>query len=77
MREYRNCAVCGKMYVAIRANQRYCGSECRYIGLQRLEAEKRASKRKKKKKKASIVDVAVDAKKAGMSYGEYVAKMGV
>lgn len=37
---------------------------------------KEESKTKKRSKK-SITDIAVEARKAGMTYGQYVAKMGI
>lgn len=82
MKETRKCVVCGKKYTAIRGNQKYCGSECEKIAtLKQVEVRNKKLKverrRKKKKKNQDIIDIAIAAREAGMSYGQYVAKMGL
>lgn len=41
------------------------------------EKEKRNYNKKKKENMKAIVDIAAEAKKHGMSYGQYVVKMGL
>lgn len=81
----RKCEVCGRPYVTNKANAKYCGQKCSKEGIRRVNAEnrkiqsenKKAEKKKKKDNQKAIVNIAVEAKKAGMSYGQYVAKMGL
>lgn len=39
--------------------------------------EKKENAKKRKKNTQKIIDISVEAKKQGMSYGQYVAKYGV
>lgn len=85
MEEVRNCVICGKLFVARTVNGKYCSEECQTEGLRRRtrnnwrdnEAKKKEIRKSKKKRQKELVDIAVEARKAGMSYGQYVAKMGV
>lgn len=83
--EERKCVVCGNKFTATRPNSKYCSDECRDEGRRKLtkandkakrEREREARKARKNSQK-SLVEIAVAAKKAGMNYGEYVARMGV
>lgn len=83
--EERICAVCGNEFIATRANAKYCSEECLAEGLrmrtrrnEREKAERKREERKRRKEsQKAIIDIAVEAKKAGMSYGQYVAVMGL
>lgn len=83
MFEVRKCTICGAKYTTTRPNAKYCGEECMEIGLKKrqikndaLKAQRKAMELKlKSDRKNAIVNIAVEAKKAGMSYGQYVAKM--
>lgn len=69
----RNCDCCGKKYITKSHKSKYCGAECK----------KKSAKKNNKKKKVvrknntnrELMDYAAEARKAGISYGEYVARM--
>ena len=80
------CPNCGKMFVKIKKEQFCCSSECsRRFGTKKLQEEMRENtkikmgkeRKPKPKPKQSVTDIAVAARKAGMSYGQYVARMGL
>jgi len=83
MKETRKCVVCGKTYIAIRYNSKYCSDSCYDTGLREKERIRDREKRKKeeaeRQKKAdnrkSISDYTAAARAAGLSYGQYVAQM--
>lgn len=78
MREFRRCVVCNKLYIATRANAKYCSATCREIGTSELKSayrEQQKVAKPKRKKKQSVTEIAVAARKAGMTYGQYVAMM--
>lgn len=78
MREFRRCTVCDKLYIATRANAKYCSATCREKGTTELKAiyrKQQSVDKPKRKKKQSVTEIAVAARKAGMTYGQYVAKM--
>ena len=85
MNRERKCGICGKTFIASKANIKYCCDKCRYeaISIKNIEIRKsksenkKASRKKKKDNQQAIIDIAVEAKKAGMSYGQYVARMGL
>lgn len=81
MQEIINCAMCGKSFVATRRNAKYCGEICLLAGRAALARKysENAKDRKamRKKQRQSITDIAVAARHAGMTYGQYVAKMGL
>ena len=81
MRAAINCAICGKLFVAKNGNAKYCSKKCSDAGAMENYYKKKASKeqaaKKQRKKPLSITEIAVAARKAGMSYGQYVAKMGL
>lgn len=78
----RKCPVCGK---AISQNRKiYCSDECQRTskrvknaeGMRKKrqeEKEQRTEGRKKKDNNAHLTQVAIEARKLGMTYGEYVA----
>ena len=70
--EERKCAYCGETFIVKRSSSRiYCTSECKKMKNNSVKAENR--KEKKKKKPPTVRDIAVEARKHGMSYGKYVA----
>ncbi len=68
------CPICGKEF---EGNRKYCNKECSKKGYYLVQA--RRIENKKKAKQASAVKdnrlqiIAKEARKAGMSYGQYVA----
>lgn len=76
---FMKCERCG-IEIEKRGNrQRYCRNCKMIVHQENLSAAKdRYAKRKENKHKrinGSLVDIAMKAKEAGMSYGEYVARM--
>lgn len=68
------CAYCGKQFTSS-IKKKYCSVDCR----ERLYRQERKKARKKPKSKnfKSLVEVAIASREAGLSYGQYVAKMGL
>lgn len=86
MIEKKICTCCKKKFIPNHSNQKYCCKECskemNRQNNQRYYAEigkyKEKEKRHPKKKKSlSISEIEKMAREAGMSYGMYIAKMGV
>lgn len=83
MNETRKCAICSRRYTTTRANKKYCSTKCADIGEKRAakknstkqESKKVIAQKKREERRKAIIDIAVEAKKHGMSYGQYVAKM--
>ena len=83
---------CGAEFVVTQHNKRYCCDSCKKIvekkrsvlysrnGYQRqkermlLQLNQKAEKRKAQDK---LKEIAIEARNAGMSYGQYVAKYGL
>lgn len=68
--ETKECVVCGKSFMPTNSRQIYCSKECK---TEDYKAYGPPAKKKKKKPNNDLVDVAVKARKAGMTYGQYVA----
>ena len=70
----KNCDICGNEFNPKRANGIYCGPDCAREGGNRKARERAARDRKVKKAPPMLtIPQVVDlARKAGMSYGEYV-----
>lgn len=77
------CKECGCAFKPNREWQAFCSEKCcrayhvkenRY---KRLERRLESKKEPKRGKKLSLTDISVEARKAGMTYGEYVAKYGL
>lgn len=78
-----NCLIFGKLFEKVHFNEKYCSGECRIqaknetarvqIRDRELERIRRESKKKAKENQKIIVSIAVEARKHGMSYGQYVA----
>ena len=83
MKETRKCAVCSRRYITTRANKKYCSTKCADIGEKRAakknstkqESKKIIAQKKREERRKAIIDIAAEARKHGMSYGQYVAKM--
>ncbi len=77
------CTECGTLFTADRHCAKYCGLECRekakirwrIASAQRCKqrAEERIKIKAQEIKKPSAAEIDIAAKKAGMSYGHYVA----
>lgn len=89
--EERKCLICGKSLEGTN-RRKYCSDKCSDKASKKNEKswkkKEREEERNKKKeqeqrrrakpeKKKSLVNVAMAARKAGMSYGQYVGKMGL
>lgn len=88
-REPRNCVICGKEFIPINKNNICCSPVCtkkrnyqvnevtrkeRYDNLAHLmkvQADMPPSNHD------AIANIAIEARKHGMTYGQYVAKMGI
>lgn len=72
----KECVMCKKPYIPSRASQLYCTDECRNEQ-KRIRSKEFREKQKatKKNKKKSLRTIATEARKAGMSYGKYVAML--
>lgn len=77
-KETRECVICKKLFIPNVANQIYCNKQC---GIKALSERRKSvkieneGKPKNKKPKMSVAEIAVAARAAGMSYGQYVEKM--
>ena len=71
MRKPRLCKWCGKYYIPEANGQLYCKPEC----YDKSYEYRHQSKKKKKSNAKEIADIDAAARKAGMSYGKYVAMM--
>lgn len=81
MKEVRKCIICNKYYVTTTQNAKYCSGTCRKMADKETKKKSKANKKEqienRKNMQQSIIDIAVLARKAGMTYGQYVAKMGL
>lgn len=81
------CVVCGKKFAQKKVTQKCCSDECRHtLTIQRQNAyfkEKYAREKAERKEKQKqipktnhekIADIAIAARKEGLTYGQYVAK---
>lgn len=80
------CEVCGKVFIAGYSFAKYCSNACKKRGHANKSIEyhkehysstkneaKAKTKSAKKKKAATIGELAVEARKHGMTYGKYIA----
>lgn len=77
IREIRACVVCGKKFQPVARTQIYCSKVCAKKRDRELRRERELAQREEKKKSNALIDIAVAARREGMSYGQYVAKYGV
>ena len=73
MRKSRLCKWCGKYYIPEVNGQLYCKPECR----EKSYGQRHQGKKKKKSNMDEIAEIDAAARRAGMTYGQYVAKMGL
>lgn len=74
----RKCKRCGKSFVPKNNKQTYCNPICRIEYHKEMAmAEKEELQEYRKRKGKSIKNIAAEAKAAGMTYGQYVSKMGL
>ena len=74
----RVCKICEKQFTSKHHSTTICSPECKKESV-RINREKTSKNikeigRRKNKKSDTIIDIAVKAKEAGMSYGQYVAR---
>ena len=85
--EERECPCCGKIFLPNSGSQKYCSKECSRIVINQNEAEKsRERDRQKKqeeyfkeakKRRKVLININAEAKKEGLTYGQYVARHGL
>ena len=66
----KRCKICGKEFEPSCGAQKFCSTSCREISKRR----ETNAKAKKKPVTMSLAEVAVEARKHGMTYGEYVSR---
>ena len=71
----KKCKYCGKEFDATKSKRLYCSDKCKKSRW-REKDKKRKYGVHMENPNAAVVDIAVKARKAGMTYGQYVAKMG-
>lgn len=76
------CKICGKEFIAHTALRKLCSDECKRENniINATEHNKKIKEikenaKKEKEQRATIVDIAVKARKAGMTYGQYTAML--
>lgn len=69
----RLCRLCGNEFQTTHNSKMYCSDRCY------RDAQNKAKREKTKKKKVnlSLRELTVEARKHGMSYGQYVAMKGL
>lgn len=75
----RRCAYCGKEFeIEKNTVAKYCSILCRNRRNNHMQRQQEKIKRLSNRTKlnAAVTDIAREAKEAGMSYGQYVARMG-
>ncbi len=70
----KRCEFCGKEFEG-EHNRVYCCDECKKQGYREKDRRKRAENKRKRKSNQELTDVAALAKEAGMTYGQYVARI--
>ena len=70
----KKCLICGERFIAEKGCAKYCGKECKAIA-------KRLGKVVKPETavrlQSELSKIAAAARKAGLSYGKYVDRMGL
>ncbi len=73
------CKICGKEFIAKASNTKCCSDECKKenskMNKKLCDERKKLQPKKKKEKKLTVTELAVKAKEAGMSYGQYTAML--
>lgn len=73
----RTCDMCGKEFVAIRGNQRYCSAKCREKARAANIKKYQVPTKTSKKPALSIAQINELARAEGLNYGAYCAKHGL
>ena len=74
------CPICNKTFIPLKGPQKYCSKECQYENKKLSERARRSERRTiqrhkpNRKSQKPLVDIAIAARAAGMSYGQYVAR---
>ena len=69
----RLCRQCGNEFQTTHNSKMYCSDGC----YREAQNNRKREERKKKQTNLSIVELSVEARKHGMSYGQYVALRGL
>ena len=74
-----NCKICGKVFASKIGNKKCCSNECAKENARRNAklCDERKKLQPKKEKKLTLTEIAVMAKEAGMSYGQYSAMLAL
>ncbi|MBO5068993.1 MAG: hypothetical protein J6C37_01315 [Roseburia sp.] len=79
-REVKKCSICGKHFITNKSRVVCCSPECQKKRNKEIQNEARrkyVSQKEPKKKKKTLEEISVEARAAGMTYGQYVAQMGL
>ena len=74
------CEWCGEEFDSTHG-QKFCGPQCKYEGAKQRQRERDRIKRQEQKVKRNnsktngVINIAVAARAAGMTYGEYVERV--
>ena len=73
------CKICGKVFASKIGNKKCCSDECAKENARRNAklCDERKKLQPKKEKKLTVTQIAVMAKEAGMSYGQYSAMLSL
>ena len=85
--EQRECQHCGKLFLPSGGHQKYCSKECcdkeAKIRDDRNRAQSEQNKKireylkESNKRRKVLVNINAEAKKEGLTYGQYVARHGL
>lgn len=80
----KKCEICGKLFDAWNNRQKFCSDDCRYkhklqqgAVFREVYKSQEQKQKSRKKKKPTLTEISAAARQAGMTYGQYVAKMGL
>ena len=80
MQILKTCEVCGNQFIGIKRTAKYCSEPCRNAAmkerhkiLQAEKAERAAREKENEKQKKPIWQLNEEARKLGLSYGQYQA----
>ena len=70
------CERCGKVFYSYSSRAKYCSLQCARQTYNDSMKKPKSEKRRRTKKSLTIQEIVRRAEEVGMSYGEYVAKVG-
>lgn len=73
----KRCPICEKEFISDHPRTTYCGETCRKKGGNIRSRKATKSSKEVAEMHKPMIDIAVAAREAGMSYGQYVAMMGL